>query len=232
MVSITTHKLRLVAKNRGIKNYKNMSRKKLLSTLDELERNFNTLSETGLKQIAKMQNLSQNQLNQITKMHNQSRDELERIVKKRRIKSHDKMSKEGLIIGLLKSQHSIAELFNNNLDNDKISDIKRILNRLRDILPREYRKETKKRLYKIENRENLSEQEKEEINKLVRTLNKKEEYRHHDREDLDYYGIRDIENLFSDIDDYYKPILAKSSFKKNCNTKHMKVEETKKEIYQ
>ena len=54
MVSITTHKLRLVAKNRGIKNYKNMSREKLLSTLDELERNFNTLSETGLKQIAKM----------------------------------------------------------------------------------------------------------------------------------------------------------------------------------
>ena len=87
------------------------------------------------------------------------------------------MSKEELIIGLLKSQHSIAELFNNNLDNDKISDIKRILNRLRDILPREYRKETKKRLYEIENKENLSEQEKEEINKLVRTLNKKEEYR-------------------------------------------------------
>ena len=87
------------------------------------------------------------------------------------------MSKGELIIGLFKSQHSIAELFNNNLDNDKISDIKRILNRLRDILPREYRKETKKRLYEIENKENLSEQEKEEINKLVRTLNKKEEYR-------------------------------------------------------
>ena len=69
MVSLTTHKLRSVAKNRGIKSYKNMSREKLLSTLDELERNFNTLSETGLKQIAKMQNLSQNELNQITKMH-------------------------------------------------------------------------------------------------------------------------------------------------------------------
>ena len=53
MVSLTTHELRLVAKNRGIKNYKNMSREKLLSTLDELERNFNTLSDTGLKQISK-----------------------------------------------------------------------------------------------------------------------------------------------------------------------------------
>ena len=35
MVNLTTHELRLVAKNRGTKNYKNMSREKLLSTLDE-----------------------------------------------------------------------------------------------------------------------------------------------------------------------------------------------------
>ena len=33
--------------------------------------------------------------------------------------------------------------------------------------------------------------------------------------DLDYYGIRDIENLFSNVDDYYKPILVESSFKNN-----------------
>ena len=55
MVSLTTHELRLVAKKRGIKNYKNMSREKLLSTLDELERNFKTLSEKGLERIAKIQ---------------------------------------------------------------------------------------------------------------------------------------------------------------------------------
>ena len=35
MANLTTHEIRLVAKNRGIKNYKNMSREKLLSTLDE-----------------------------------------------------------------------------------------------------------------------------------------------------------------------------------------------------
>ena len=57
------------------------------------------------------------------------------------------MSKEELIISLLKSKQSIAELFNNNLDDDKISHIKKILNRLRDILPKKYRKEIKKNLY-------------------------------------------------------------------------------------
>ena len=54
------------------------------------------------------------------------------------------MSKEELIISRLKSKQNIAEPLNNNLDDDKISDIGRILNRLRDILPKRYRKEIKK----------------------------------------------------------------------------------------
>ena len=57
MVNLTEHE-RLVAKSRGIKNYKNMPREKLLSTLDETERNLNTLSEKELNRIEKMQNHS------------------------------------------------------------------------------------------------------------------------------------------------------------------------------
>ena len=96
-----------------------------------------------------MQSLSQNELNQVAEMHNQSRDELERIAKIRRIKNYEEMSKEELIISLLKSKQSIAELFNNNnLYDNKISDIRRILNRLRDILPKKYRKEIKKSFMK------------------------------------------------------------------------------------
>ena len=68
MANRTTHKLRLIAGKRGIKNYKNMSREKLLSPLDEPERNFKNISQNGLEQIAKMQNLSQNELMLITKM--------------------------------------------------------------------------------------------------------------------------------------------------------------------
>ena len=87
-----------------------------------------------------MQNLSQNELNQIAEMRDQSQDELERIAKITRIKKYEEMSKEELIISLLKSRQSITKLFNNP-DDDKISDIRRILNRLRDILPKRYRKE-------------------------------------------------------------------------------------------
>ena len=88
-----------------------------------------------------MQNLSQNEWNQIAEMRDQSRDELERIAKIKRIKNYEEMSKEELIITFLKSKQSIAKLFNNNLDDDKISDKRRIINRLRDMLPKRYIKE-------------------------------------------------------------------------------------------
>ena len=79
------------------------------------------------------------------------------------------------------------------------------------------REKIKKELYEIENKTNLSDKEKEKIDdqllELVNKLNKKEKYKYHDRDDLDFHGLRDIENVFYNIyDDYYKPILVKSSF--------------------
>ena len=50
------------------------------------------------------------------------------------------MSRERLIIALLKSKRSLAELFSNNFDNDRIKEIKKILNELRDNLNKECRK--------------------------------------------------------------------------------------------
>ena len=171
-----------------------------------------------------MQNLSQNEFNQIAETRSQSRDELERITKTRRIKNYEKKTNEELIISILKSKQSVAKFFNNNNNNDlyynKISDIKGILNGLRDILPKKDGKEIDK-LYKIEHQRNLSEKEKEEndeyLRKLLRILNNKEEHGPNDHDDFDYFGIKDIENLFDKVNEegYYKPILVKSSFNDN-----------------
>ena len=96
-----------------------------------------------------------------------------------------------------------------------------ILSRLGNIVTNKDRKKITKELYEIEKKENLSDKEKEKIYdnlvEIVNKLNKKEKYRYHDRDDLDYHGIRDIENLFDadNNEDYYKPILVKSSFKEN-----------------
>ena len=74
----------------------------------------------------------------------------------------------------------MAELFNNNPYDNKISDIRRILSRLRDILPKKDRKEIKDKLYEIEHQKNLSEAEKEEnddyLRKLVRIFNDKDKH--------------------------------------------------------
>ena len=145
---------------------------------------------------------------------------LNKLQKKRRIKNYEDMKKENLIISLLKSKESISELFNDN-NNNEISDIRRILNRLRDILPKKDRKEIKDKLYKIEHQRNISEAEKEEndeyLRKIVGILNDKEEYSLYDRDHSDYYVIRDIENLFDEVNEEncYKPIFVKSSHKGN-----------------
>ena len=109
----------------------------------------------------------------------------------RRIKNRDKLTKEGLIISLLKSESSNAECnymkyFNNNTDDDdtydgkirgKISDIRMILTRLGNTVTRNDRKKIKRELYEIEKKKNLSDKEKEKIYddlvEIVKTLNKK-----------------------------------------------------------
>ena len=127
MVNFTTDELRLVADKRGIKNYQNMSRKRLLSTLDKSECNFKNISLTGLNQIAKMQNLSQNELEQITRIKNLPQNELEQIAKIRRIKNYKDMSKERLLIALLKSKESHAELYKSKSNNAEIEETRKFL---------------------------------------------------------------------------------------------------------
>ena len=162
MVNLKTHKLRLITGKRGIKNYKNMLREKLLSTLDESECNFKNISQNGLERIAKMQNLSQNELKQITKMSNLSQNELEQIVKTRRIKNYKNMSKEELLISLLKSEESIAELCKSKSNNAKIEEIKKFFNALRNNFSKEKIKQIRKKFH-----------EREKIDKYFKELEKK-----------------------------------------------------------
>ena len=100
------------------------------------------------------------------------------IAKLRRIKNRDKLKKNGLITSLLKSESSNAEHNymkhfhintnvdnnndhnnNNNKDDDdtydikiryKISDVRMILSRLRNIVSNKDKKKIKKELYEIE----------------------------------------------------------------------------------
>ena len=127
VVNLTTYELRLIAEKRNIKDYKKMSREELLGTFDESEHFVKNLSQNGPERIAKIQNLSQNEIKQIIKMQNLSRNELEQIAKKRGIKKYKNMSKEELLISLLKSEQSIAELCKSKSNSIGIEEIKKNL---------------------------------------------------------------------------------------------------------
>ena len=238
MVELTKKEYKIIAKNRGIEEPQKMSTQELLDTLsryDSRRKVKNTrknLLNNRTRKIAKIPNISKNELNQVKKVQRKPIDELKRIARLRRIKNSEKITKEELIIVLLKSGKSTLENnfikhFNNNTDDDtyddkirgKISDINIIFSRIGNIVTNKDRKKIKREIYKMEKKENLSDKEKEVIYnhlvELVNTLNKKKTYQYNDRDDINYYGISDIENLFSNIDDYYKPILVKSSFKTN-----------------
>ena len=121
----------------------------------------------------------------------------------REIKNRDKLTREDLIISFLKSENSASENNYNNEDDDtydgkiigKIRDIRMRFSRLENTVTNNNRKKITKEFYKIEKKKNLSDKEKKKICdhlvELLKTLNEKEEYKYHDRDDLDYYGIRD-----------------------------------------
>ena len=54
MVNPTKYQLKLITENRGIKNYRNMSKKTLLRTLNKSDHKFKSTPLNGLKRIGKM----------------------------------------------------------------------------------------------------------------------------------------------------------------------------------
>ena len=153
----------------------------------------------------------------------------------KRIRNVENLTKEDLIIALLKSvsstaEHNFEKLFDNNtVDDDtndgkirgRISGIRMILSRLGNTVTNNDRNKIKKKLYETGKKENLSNKEKEntydDLVELAKAFDIKEKNKYHDRDDQDNYQIREIENLFDNDndDDYYKPILVESSFKNN-----------------
>ena len=201
----------------------------LVDMIVNVKTNRKKLLKMKLEKIGKIQNISENHLSRPKKLQNKSIDKLQGIAKLRRIKNYDDLTKEDLIFSLLKSESNPAErnyikYFNNTNDEikNKINYI-RIILRSGNIITKKERKKIKKSFMKWKKKDNLSDNEKEKIYndlvKLANTLDKEEKYKIIGHDDLDYFGIRELEGLFDDTgidnDDYYKPVLVKSSFKNN-----------------
>ena len=69
---------------------------------------------------------------------------------------------------------------------------------------------------------------------LLRHLSNKYKYLHNDYHDLDYFGLRDIEHLFTtvDLNEYYKPILVRTAFKNKYSEYDIRGDKDKNKLMQ
>ena len=161
-------------------------------------------------------------------MPNLSLHELKQIAKIRHIKGYKSMSKERLLSALDESESAWS---GNNFNNARIEKI-RDFNKLRDRFLKLEMKETRRNLYEIKNKKNLSKSKIKEIEQnlieLEESLFKLNKY--YDYDDIKYKGIRDVENLFnrSTDEDYYRPIRTKCAFNDNFIVYESKGDKDKK----
>ena len=128
-------------------------------------------------------------------MINLSLKELKLIAESRNIKDYKNKSENDLIKILSKPKPKI------NLSKNKIKDIKKDFNKLRFGFSKSEINEFRRSLYNIKNQKNLSapgikETEKNLLEFEKNLSNLKNSY---DYDDIEYRGIRDIENLFNEV---------------------------------
>ena len=202
-IKITRKELNIIAKNRGIEDPHKISTNDLMNTLirhDKKRKSYNIrrkINKLNLKKIGKKQNITIKELHKLLKLHDKSLDDLKKIAKFWRIKNYDNLSKEDLTYTLLKSgKNPLEDNYLNYINNDtddrikgKINYIRLALIKLGYILTKNDRKKIKEELYVIENRQNLTNAQKDRIyNHLIETattLDKIEANKYHNYDDLD-----------------------------------------------
>ena len=201
-----------------------MSKERLLSTYDTINRITENLSRNGLNKIAKMQNLSLDELKKIERMNNLLLNVLEQIAIARHIKNYKDISREDLLIALINQSHT--ELPKISDSNAEIGETKKLFNNLRNNFSREEIKKLREKIHKKERVYNhLKEIEQKDglTTKEKRVLKNIEKYFKKLKEDLNkikiyqYNITRDIGHLFNEItkENYYEPIEIKSAFDDN-----------------
>ena len=170
-----------------------------------------------------MQNLSLDEFEKIERMNNLLQNVLEQIATARHIKNYKDMSREDLLIALLKSNQSHTELLKVDDSNTEIGDTKKLFNNLRNNFSREEIKKDREKFHKkewlynhlkeIEQKESLTRKKKRVLKNIEKYFKKlKEELK---KIKIYQYSItRDIHHLFNEIteENYYEPIEIKSAF--------------------
>ena len=187
---------------------------------------INELKKLRLSNLINKGSISFDDLKEIKRLKKLSCNALIKLAELRNIETTG-LRKPDLIYVLLRSQKDLKETkyleyLNNNTDNtikSKINEIRKVIAELDTMLDKKYKKEILKELNKIDRKTRITGANKTNIlNRLSEiSLDLQYKRKHFDSayDDPNYYGLRDLEYTFGDLDDYYMPILAKESFNGN-----------------
>ena len=113
---------------------------------------------------------------------------------------------------------SYFQAYHINEIKSKTNEIRKLIIELGMMINKSDRDFIRKRLEEIDKKRPNSKQRRrllEELTKIFIDLQFKRKPTNSAFDSFSYYGLKDLEYTFGDLDDYYKPILAKDSF--DCN---------------
>ena len=214
------HKQKL--KNLKHEIYSNLHKRQNQLIINELKE----FKKLKLSNLLKKANISQEDLKEIKRLNDLSRSTLIKLAQPRNIETAG-LKKSDLIYILLRSQKHHAETkYLEYLQSDPVNEIKSKINEIRKyiielgmMIDKPDKDKIRKRLDEIDKKTRISRAEKtrllEELSKILLNLEYKRKRIRSAYDSTDYYGLKDLEYTFGDLDDYYKPILAKESFNRN-----------------
>ena len=110
-------------------------------------------------------------------------------------------------------KHNKEKSYLKHLQSELVNLIRTEIIKLDRLLDKSDRKKIKKRLYEIKTLKRTHKKKKILIDELINTYNGLAFIKDHSAFDSSgYYGLKDLEYMFNDIENYYYPILTKQSF--------------------
>ena len=174
--------------------------------------------------LAKKENISQIELDEVRRLSDLPANILRKLVQLRNVDSAGLKSSEFYILMRTQKDHKETEYLN-HLQAEPISDIKSMIIKIKKfitglgmLLSKSERNIIRKRLNEIDRERPNTRQVKRLLDELTKIFNDLKFKKNHINNAFDsssYYDLKDLEYTFGDLDDYYKPILAKESFNGN-----------------
>ena len=200
---------------------RNIQKRKNTQIINELKK----LKRLKRSNLVKKENISQKELDEAKRLSNLPTKIFKKLVQLRNVETTG-LKRSDLLYILMRTQkhHKEDEYLGYLLDDSqnevmlKSNKIKMLIIKLGMQLDKSDRDAIRKRLEEISKLKLTKRQTKkilEELTELFNDLQFKRKHINNAFDESSYYGLKDLEYTFGDLDDYYIPILAKESFDGN-----------------